>query len=509
MPVREASLKRRFAVKLASNVASIPLFFAMEAILPRALGPAAYGNYNYINSFFQQITGFVDMGSSACFYNSLSRRQSEFGLVAFYARVMLVVLAVCMGAGVALGIPALGALLIPGVPWSMAVAAAFLGFLVWTARVVRSMDDALGVTASSELVRMAANLFAVAALVGLFCAGALDSGIVFLHQYALHIVMIAGFLWCLRGAWPGFSFRLRKERTQGYVAEFSGYSMPLFVQALASAIVLAGERWILQFFGGSVSQGYFSLSQKVGMACFLFVTAMTPLVMREFSLAHGRADRNYMAALINRYGPMLYAVAAFFSCFAAVEARWVVRILGGEAYAAAILPVQIMALYPLHQSYGQVIASFFLATGDTRALRNNTLASLAAGILAAWFLLAPGAYGGMSLGAAGLAVKMVAVQCVFVLLLLYKCSKSVPLDLRANLLHQLLCPLVFLGLAWLGGQAADLLRLSWFWRFTASGVLYTVVGMAVVCCVPWIAGFTRRDIIVLRDTVAGCCRRRG
>ena len=78
------TLARRYIFKLVANIASVPVYLVMEAILPRALGPQMYGNYSFATNLFQQLSGFLDMGTSTCFYNSLSRRQAETGLIGFF-----------------------------------------------------------------------------------------------------------------------------------------------------------------------------------------------------------------------------------------------------------------------------------------------------------------------------------------------------------------------------------------------------------------------------------------
>jgi O-antigen/teichoic acid export membrane protein len=391
-------------------------------------------------------------------------------------------------------IPGAGELLLPGVPPLMGLLASGLVYLMWLGQIGRYMDDALGLTVKSELVRITVNVAAMLVLLLLFAAGALNLALLFLHQYLLYALLFLGYLWCLRGVWPRFGLALAKEEREAYRGEFARFTMPLFAQALASLVFLTAERWMLQHFDGSAAQGYFSLSQKVGMACFLFVTAMTPLIMREFALAHGRADRRRMADLLDRHGPMLYGVAAYFSCFVMVEAESVVRLFGGAEFAAATLPVQIMALYPLHQSYGQVVSSVFLATGETRVLRNNTVLSLVAGMFVSWFLLAPASLGGLNLGSTGLAVKTVSVQFVFVNILLYRCAKSIPLRLAPNLAHQALCPLAFIALAWLSAKGSELSGVSGMARFFLSGMAYSAGSLLLSAAFPPLAGLRRADV---------------
>ncbi|WP_072697532.1 oligosaccharide flippase family protein [Desulfovibrio litoralis] len=72
--MKESSLAKRYVFKLIANFAAIPIYLVMEALLPRALGPASYGNFNFITAQFLQATTFLDMGSSTCLSISMSKR---------------------------------------------------------------------------------------------------------------------------------------------------------------------------------------------------------------------------------------------------------------------------------------------------------------------------------------------------------------------------------------------------------------------------------------------------
>ena len=366
----QASLARRYMGKLLANIATVPVYLIMEAVLPRALGPQVYGNFNFSTSVFTQLTGFLDMGTSTCFYNALSRRQYEMPLVAFYGRVSALVFLVTMLAGVFLLVPGLGDMLLPDVPLWYAPLAAFYGFLLWGTRVVRSMNDALGLTVPGELLRSGVNLLGAIIILALFWFGFLNAGSLFGLQYLMMGSIVIGCLAIMRRSWAHIDLSLTRDQRLSYTREFSDYSMPLFVQALLSALALSAERWVLQWFDGSTQQGYFALSQRVSAACFLFVSAMTPLIMRELAIAWGKDDREHMGHLLTRFAPLLFGIAAWFSCFTAVEASVLVHIFGGAEFAAALVPVQIMALYPAHQAYGQLASSVFHATGKTKVLRN-------------------------------------------------------------------------------------------------------------------------------------------
>ena len=504
MQDKTPTLARRYLFKLIANVAAVPVYLAMEAVLPRALGPKLYGDYSFATNLFYQMAGFLDMGTSTCMYNSLSRRQTEGTLITFYMRVCALVLCIVLGAGlVVASFPQAGAMLLPGVDLWLIPLAAFWAYLTWWCQVMRSMNDGIGATVPSEMVRTCISLLAVGALCLLFFLGYLDIYTLFCQQYAMLGLTALGY-WIVtsrygRGRWEEggrLTWSLTRERFRAYCREFYDYSNPLFVKALIAFLMLATERWLLQWFNGSAEQGFFSLSQKVGMACLLFVTAMTPLLMRELSIAWGQKDLPAMGRLIDRFAPLLYVVAAYFSCFTLAESGVVVNIFGGSEFAAAVLPVQIMALYPLHQAYGQLATSVFHATGRTKVLRNIQVCELFYGLATAWILLAPNDMYGFGCGATGLAVKTVCVQIVTVNLYLWLGSRFVPFHFWRLACHQVWSIAFLLALAFLsrwatmqlGGDALSI------WRFIGSGIAYTLLVAAAAVLFPGLLGMSKSEL---------------
>ena len=45
------SLKKRYGFKLLGNLIGLPLNFAVQMLVPRALGPKYYGDYNFLTNF--------------------------------------------------------------------------------------------------------------------------------------------------------------------------------------------------------------------------------------------------------------------------------------------------------------------------------------------------------------------------------------------------------------------------------------------------------------------------
>ncbi len=433
-------------------------------------------------------------------------------LVAFYARVTGAVFLITILAGLLLLIPELGKFILPDVQLWYAPLAALFGFLLWGTRVVRSMNDALGLTVPGELLRSCVNLIGAVLILIFFALGLLNAGTLFGLQYLMMGGIIIGCLLIQRRSWAHIDLSLTRSQRIAYTREFSDYSLPLFIQALLSAMAISVERWILQWFDGSAQQGYFALSQRISAACFLFVSAMTPLIMRELAIAWGNNDRQQMGNLLTRFAPLLFGIAAWFSCFTVVEAPVLVSIFGGTEFASALLPVQIMAFYPAHQAYGQLASSVFHATGKTKTLRNMAVVEHFGGLALVWLFIAPGDFGGMGLGAMGLALKTVLTQFVMVNLLLWLASRIIPLHFLRNLLLQGLILCAFLLLAWGSQQITHLLlptALPQLIRFLVSGVVYTILSGTLALLVPTLFGCSRQDLREMVIRVGALLARRG
>lgn len=82
--MQETSLKKRYSVKLFTNIIIGIVNAILISIVPKALGPVAYGQFIYLQEFFTQAIGLLDMGSSMAFFTKLSARHDRKELIAFY-----------------------------------------------------------------------------------------------------------------------------------------------------------------------------------------------------------------------------------------------------------------------------------------------------------------------------------------------------------------------------------------------------------------------------------------
>jgi len=502
------SLKKRYFFKLSANIVSFGIAIGTQAMIPRGLGPRLYGNFNFINSFFVQIMSFLDAGTSTCFYTKLSQRLKEFKLVTFYSYIGAVV---CVAAALFVIICTVTPVhfrLWPDQKMIFIYMGLFLGILVWCAQIINQAIDAYGLTVNAELAKIFQKVLALSIVLFMFLFNGMNLRNFFFYCYAMQIFLIVVFLKILInkfGAAVWFS-RLSAAETQSYAKEFFTYSHPLVLYSLVGVIAAVFDRWLLQFFGGSIQQGFYSLSVNIGTVCFLFTSAMTPLIMREFSIAYGNKDMASMASIFRRHIPLLYSLTAFLVCFIAVNADKVTLIMGGGKFKGAILPVTIMAFFPLHQTYGQLSNSVFFAAGRTALYRNIGIFFMILGLPVTYLLIAPHKYFGLEAGSTGLAVKMVAMQFVGVNVQLFFNARFLKITFWKYLSHQIVSAASLLGLAVACKYLVKIIfgsQVNILISFLLCGLLYLAMCAIAVYSAPILFGINRKDIHNAFNSVRG------
>lgn len=363
--VREDSLAKRYGFKLGASLLGLPLGLAQQWVVTRALGPSGYGSYSFLNSFFTEVIAFFDSGTSAGFYAKLCGRPTEQGLVASYWRL----------AGAVTGILFVGVavvLLVGLAPWfwpaqksRSVLLALFCGIGIWLTLIAGKIVDAHGCTTRGEKARLLYRLVSVALVGLLFVSGLLTLDSLFLLQGGLAAFLL--YLWQRALRQAGFSLAprlaLMPGETRQYGREFWEYSHPLLIYSLVGTFAAVADRWLLQRLAGTIEQGFYGLALQIGSFCFLFTSAVVPLLARDFAQAHQSGESQRIALGFKHHLPRFYAIAACLGVFMAAESDHIAAIVGGDEFAHAGTATALMCLYPIHQTYGQISGSFFYATG--------------------------------------------------------------------------------------------------------------------------------------------------
>ena len=171
---KEDSLKKRYTYKFVANLFGLLIGFVTQSIIPRGLGPKAYGDFSFLTYYFSQIVGFFDMGTSMGFYTKISQRPKEFGLVSFYLYFTIFVSAALLVFVTFSVSTSLHVKLWPGQGVCYIVLAALWGIMTWLVQIINKMGDAYGLTVSTEIAQISQKVLGLALIVPLFLFGLLN-----------------------------------------------------------------------------------------------------------------------------------------------------------------------------------------------------------------------------------------------------------------------------------------------------------------------------------------------
>jgi O-antigen/teichoic acid export membrane protein len=492
----EDSLKKKFSAKVLSNVLTFAMSSVITILVPRSLGPSDYGNFSYLNHFFSKVFGFFSLGSLLAFFTKLSQRPKEHKMIRFYVFFLLFVLVISILFLTTIYITGSEKLLLNEIKLQVIVLAFAYSFLLYLINIVRQVNDAYGFTVMSEKFFMVQKLLSLLIVVSLYFFNALNLVFYFVHLILVLSLLLFTWIYYLdsQKIKPFAKVnRFSKFEVKKYISEFYTYSHPLFTLGAIALLLAIAERWLLQYFGGSEEQGFYSFSFAITSIIFLFTGALAPLFTRDFSIAWGKKDFTHMRYLYNRFIPPLIALASFFSFFVAANGDKIGVLLGGRLYANAGLSIAVMSVYPIHQTYGQLCGSVFFASGKTKLMRNISVPFNILGFCLTAFLLLPDKYGGLDLGSLGLVYKMVFIQFLVVNFYLYHCSKILNVPFLESMIKQIAIIAAFAGLAFLVNMLFELVFDDIMLQLILSGFLYTILSVLMVVLFPTILVSSKRS----------------
>jgi len=410
--INSQSIKTRFLTTLFVNITRVGLSFLAGIIIARSLGPAGYGNFNFLFVSFASIISLLDMGTSSAFYTFLSqkRRSSKFYLyyLAWLGLQFLIALFLI-------------AVVFPnswrnriwlGHEKKLIILAFFASFMmtkVW--QTVTQAGESIRATVMVQLHNII--------LAGLYLGTIL--AMVLLHSLTItNLFVVIAFQYLL------FTFILAKRlkdnlleekeeaKLPNIIKEFKIYCTPLIIYSIVSFAYSFTDTWLLQRFGGAVQQGFYSVGLRFSAICLIATTSMLKVFWKEIAEANAQGNKERLYYLYTKISRALLFVAAIGACFLIPFSKEILFFLLGPKYEPGWLCLAIMFLYPIHQSLGQINGTYLYATSNTRLYSKIGIIMMLLSIPVTYLVLASrnNIIPGLGLGSVGLALKMVILQII-------------------------------------------------------------------------------------------------
>ncbi len=491
-----SGFRRHFIYKLATNFLRIPVSFVLQAIFPRLLGPAAYGNYDFLVDNSNKIIGFFENGVSTAFYTKLSHKPDDTRLVRFFAWIVFFISALYFTLIFSSFFGDFYSFIWPNQEYPNILLSAVLGVVTFASNGVHKMIDAYELTVKGEWNRMIQLVISVLVFYGAYQVfETLNLNYFFYIQIALTGMLIVGSAIVLRSNYHRIipKEKLSRDDIRSYTHSFWHFSHPLIVYSFMGLFVGIGERWLLQLFGGSIQQGFFGLSYKVGAFVFLFTSAVMPLLTREFAKLFGDRNIDGLRNLYFKNLKILYVLAVFMAVFSALNADFIISMLAGKGYEGAGMLVALMAFYPIHQTLGQLNGTLFYATNRTREYRNIGIIFMPLSLVLCYFFIAPIEYFGLGLGAQGLVYEMLIIQVFVINIQLINNMKFFNSNYWELLWFQLLIVGSFLGIGLLEKRLIGIFVEDLFMTGVIFFMLFAISISIIILLMPKLIGLNNKS----------------
>jgi O-antigen/teichoic acid export membrane protein len=490
----------RYVVTLGAQVFRLLLSLISATVVPRALGPAIYGNYSFLLSTSAALRGVFDTGTQQAFFTFSSRERASGSLTQLYALVL--------GAQFAIALAIIGLAAVTGkTQWlwhaqrlDQIVLVTVLDWLLFLAVALQQLGDSKGRTTYQQLAGAAVALLTVVGLVLLHVTDSLNFySFVLLSAAgaALNCAILIYRMLVVNRAlfWDGVL------RVGDYAARWWRFTRPLMVLQYYLPVVAYLGLYLIQRWYGSEEQGYYALALQWCAFAMVFTNSGVWIFWRE--VAHHTAAQDLQTAgrIYQQFSRLFFFLALVLSCWLSASSGLLVQVVAGERFRAASGVLAIMAFYPVSQTIGQLTMVSLKAMERTSSYARWTLALSVPDVLLTYFLLAPASapVPGLHLGAVGLATKTVVYGLLSVQVYDWLNCRFLGIRYTAILGRRITATLtvgaIALILLGVGGPFLRVIGVGSTMALVLSSCAYGLVIAIAMWLRPGLAGLTRMQLI--------------
>jgi O-antigen/teichoic acid export membrane protein len=496
---RSESVSERYLVTLAAQVLRVALAFVAAAIVPRVLGPIAYGNYTFLLSTSSTLRAFLDNGTQQAFFTFSARDARSGGLTRLYAGILAAQFLITMLLIGGLAAADRLAWLWPGQALDEIVAVTALEWTLFLAATLQQLGDSKAHTIYPQLLGTLAAVAVLIGLLALWATGRLD------FDSFVWLNLAGGIMACaLLGHWligrHADVFWRGALALPAIAKRWWRFASPLLLLQYYTPIVAYAGLYFIQRWYGSAELGHYGLALQWSALAMIFTNASITIFWREIAHHTASGALHRAAAAYEQFGRLFFVLVFAVACWLSVASGTLVRAVAGEQFSAAAVVLAIMAFYPVAQTLGQLTATSLKALERTGTYARWTVYLSVPDLLLTYFLIAPAnaPVPGLGLGAVGLAIKTALYGLFGVHLLDWLNCRVLGIDyaalFRARIVVSLGIGAVAVSVIGGGGSALEAAGVSGVTALIATSVGYAAIIGAVLWFRPTLAGVTHEQL---------------
>ena len=418
-------------------------------LIAKWLGPNDYGRLSFLLAVFIGLRTFLDLGTSSAFFTFLSEKEQNLKFILIYWLWLLIQLIVPLLVIGLLMPESLVKLLWQGEEKYLiilALVSTYFQYNIWP--ITMQMAESKRETAKIQILNVLVVLVHLIIMVFLWTTGSLSiSSILIVSLFEWFIASIFSVLIYIKSTEVNSLKADNNISIKTIILMYWNYCKPIIPPLFIGFIAVFSERWMLQFWGGSVQQALFSVADQFAVVVLLAATAILRILWKEFSDTYAKKDFERLKSTYTKSSRLIFFSCALIAGFSIPWSEDFILIILGKDYIGSVTPLMIMFLFPPYQAMGQLNGALLLATSKTKIYGFVSIIEMSFGLALAYILLAPTntIIPGFSLGANGLAIKIVVAVLLQASLHSYFINRVFKWDLNFSFLIYVLPILIFLG----------------------------------------------------------------
>ena len=373
-------MKKRLIFKLISAGFNCLLALILGIIVPRVIGPEAYGNYSYVTSTYAFFFQFLLFSSNTAYIYFLSSEKHKIeNINSFYFSYLFLISIVIITISLFTLNLDVGLLYV----WNnisdlkiLILGLCFGILLNFQQRLIEYSDSTLQ-TIISEKIRIVSRIV-IASSVMLF---------VFyekLNVYSYFTLAILSLVIFILGILKFTDFRFKKINRKEFILiakEFYIYVKPLVIFALVASVYSYLGKYVLQATSGSKEQGYYNFAFQITMIPVGFIYSIMTIFLSEMTKKIKNNDVGGVKRIFNFSVTKLFTLHAIISFFLLINATELVLLLVGEAYVFAVPAIQVLSIFSLFNTLGMFSSNIYFSSNRNKLYSIINTSTMFVGIL--------------------------------------------------------------------------------------------------------------------------------
>ena len=450
----------------------------------------------FLLATFMAVRGLLDLGSSSAFFTFLSQRQRTKRFIGWFLAWVAMQFTVPI---------LLLSIIFPGewleFIWNgeersvvvMAFVVVFLQSLLWS--VITQMGESQRLTRMVQGGSLVATFLHLILMIFAWLFGWLEIRWIYtamIIEWSIAIGLVV----------PHLKFPPAQNGVDSFgkvIKEFRYYCLPLIPYSVMGFAFEFVDRWMLQSYGGSVQQAYYSIAFQFSAIAGIASNSIINIFWKEVAEAYQNGNNVRVELLYRKVSRGLYFVSASAAGILIPWSDVILSITLGSSYEGGGGVLAVMFFYPILQTMGFVGGTMLFATGQIRAQVIIGMIFMATSIVVSYFALAPSTawLPGLALESLGLAGKMVMMAFLQVNITAFYLARS--MRIKFDWVYQPIIIFGCLALGWLAYLVAG-------WSLRQGGapvvlqilfsvLMYLLLLSGFIWWSPSLAGISKSDIM--------------